>query len=177
MSEKETVEKVKERQGVFARIQNVITGGYGTKEDLRELNRKLRDYYFADFKAVRHRWEEIYLAALDAGQEAVGGHFKKVLQVLDRVAEKVNRADYGYAGLMDRKGHIREKELGRILNYDRALDEDVKGIVDAVDELYRASETGEWDNVEAKVRNIKSQILDFESRWNHREEEFRPLEM
>jgi len=177
MSEKETIEKVKERQGVFAKIQNVITGGYGTKEDLRELDKKLRDYYYADFKTLRHKWEEIYLAALDAGQKAAGDHFKKVIQLLDRVAEKVNRADYGYAGFWDRKGHIREKELARTFNYDKALDEDIHAIANSVDELYGDSEAEKWDNVETKVKNIKSLILDFESKWNEREKEFRSLEM
>jgi len=177
VSEKETIEKVKERQGVFAKIQNVITGGYGTKEDLRELDRKLRDYYYADFKALRHRWEEIYLAALNAGQNAVGDQFKKVIQVLDRIAEKVNRADYGYAGLWDRKGSIREGELARIFNYDKVLDENLRDIANAVNELYGDCEAEKWDNVEAKVKNIKSLILDFESKWNEREKEFRPLEM
>jgi hypothetical protein len=177
MSEKETVEKVKQRQGVFDTIQNVLTGGYGTKEDLRELDRKLRDYYYADFKAVRHKWEEIYLAALNAGQKAAGDHFKKVLQTIDRAAEKVNRADYGYAGLWDRKGSMREKGLARIFNYDKALDKDFRAIINAVDELYKDSETENWKNLETKVKNIKSLILDFESKWNEREKEFRPLEM
>lgn len=177
MSEKETIERVKERQGVFGKIQNIFTMGYGTKEDLRELDKKLRDYYYADFRNLRHRWEEIYLSALNAGQKSSGDHFKKVIQTLDRVAEKVNRADYGYAGLFDRKGSIRENELARIFNYDKALEEDIKGTTKAVDELYSLSEAGKWDDVEAKVKNVKSLILDFESKWNDREKEFRPLEM
>jgi hypothetical protein len=177
MSERETIEKVKERQGIFDKIQDVLTLGYGTKESLRELDKKLRDFYYADFKALRHRWEEIYLAALNAGQKATGDHFKKVIQVLDRVAEKVNRADYGYAGLWDRKGSVREKELARIFNYDKALDSDVKAITNAVDELYSDCEDEKWGDVKAKVKNVKSLILDFESKWNEREKEFRPLEM
>ncbi len=177
MSEKETIEKVKAKQGVFARIQNVITGGYGTKEDLRELDRKLRDIYYSDFKTLRHRWEEIYLAALNNKQKEAGEHFKKVIQVLDRVAEKVNRADYGYAGLWDRKGHIRETELARMFNYDKALGEDIKDIANAVDELYNDSDAEKWDSVNSKVKNIKFLLIDFESKWNNREKEFRPLEM
>jgi hypothetical protein len=125
MSEKETIEKVKDRQGLLAKIQNVFGLGYATKEDLRELDKKLRDLYYADFKSLRHRWEEIYLSALNAGKAT--DDFKKVIQTMDRVAEKVNRADYGYAGLMDRKGHIRETEIARVLNYDRALNDEVQG--------------------------------------------------
>ena len=48
MAERETIEKVKEKQGILSKIQNFFTLGYGTKEDLRELNRKLRDNYYAD---------------------------------------------------------------------------------------------------------------------------------
>ncbi|MCZ2809688.1 MAG: hypothetical protein O2V44_10075, partial [Candidatus Bathyarchaeota archaeon] len=107
MSERETIEKVKGKQGILSKIQNFFTLGYGTKEDLRELDRKLRDNYYVDLRDMRHVWEDLYLEAMDAGV-AQSRDYKKVIQVLDRVTEKVRHADYGYAGLMDRKGHIRE---------------------------------------------------------------------
>jgi hypothetical protein len=176
MSERSTIEKVKDKQGIIAKIQDVFGLGYATKEDLRELDKKLRDFYYADFKTMRHRWEEIYLAALNAGLKAAGDDFKKVIQVIDRVAEKVNRADYGYAGLMDRKGHIRESELARVFDYDKALNSDIQVIIKAVDDLYTDSENDKWAEAAAKVRNIKNLMLDFETKWNDREKEFRPLE-
>jgi len=176
MSGRETIEKVKDKQGILAKIQNVFGLGYATKEDLRELDKKLRDFYYADFKSLRHRWEEIYLAALNAGLKAAGDDFKKVIQIMDRVAEKVNRADYGYAGLMDRKGHIRESELARVFDYDKALNDDIQGIIKSVEELYSDSEADRWTEAATKVRNIKSLILGFESKWDGREKEFRPLE-
>jgi len=175
MSEKETIEKVKDKQGILAKIQNVFGLGYATKEDLRELDKKLRDLYYADFKSLRHRWEELYLAALNAGSAT--DDFKKVIQIMDRVAEKVNRADYGYAGLMDRKGHIRETEIAHVFNYDKALSDDVQSIVNAVNELYNDSQADKWADAAAKARNIKSLILGFESKWDGREKEFRPMEV
>ncbi|MBS7647871.1 hypothetical protein KEJ24_08565 [Candidatus Bathyarchaeota archaeon] len=175
MSEKETLEKVKDRQGLLAKIQNVFRMGYATREDVREIDKKLRDLYYADFKSLRHKWEEIYLAALNAGKAAED--FKKVIQVIDRVGEKVHRADYGYAGLMDRKGSIRETELTRVLNYDKALNDELQSIVKAVDELYNDMQTGNWTDAIAKARNIKSLILGFESKWDEREKQFRPLEV
>jgi len=177
MSTAETIERVKERQGIFGKIQDVFTFGYATKEDLRELDKKLRDNYYADLKGLRHKWEEIYLAALNAGQMALGDDFKKVIQVMDRVAEKVNRADYGYAGLFDRKGHIRETELARVFNYDKGLGNEIQGIAGAVAELYGDMEADKWTEARPKVRNIKSLILGFESKWDNREKEFRPLEV
>jgi len=177
MSEKTTIEQVKNKQGIISKIEDIFTLGYSTKEDLRELDKKLRDLYYADFKGLRHRWEEIYLAALNAGQKTVGDDFKKVIQAIDIVAEKINRADYGYAGLMDRKGHIREDELARVFNYDKALGDDIQVIGKAVDELYADSEAEKWTEAASKVRNIKFLILSFESKWNEREKQFRPLEV
>jgi hypothetical protein len=175
MSEKETIEKVKDKQGLLAKIQNVFGLGYATKEDLRELDKKLRDFYYADFKSLRHKWEELYLAALNAGKAT--DDFKKVIQIMDRVGEKVNRADYGYAGLMDRKGHIRESELARVFDYDKALNEDIQAIIRGIDELYGDSQAEKWADASVKARNIKSLILGFESKWNEREKQFRPLEV
>lgn len=127
MSGKDTIEKVKDRQGILAKIQDVFGLGYATKEDLRELDKKLRDLYYADFRNLRHKWEEVYLSALNAN--VATDDFKKVIQILDRVAEKVNRADYGYAGLMDRKGHIRENELAKVFDYDKALSNELQAII------------------------------------------------
>lgn len=175
MSEKETVEKVKDRQGMLAKIQNVFGSGYATREDLRELDRKLRDLYYGDFKSLRHKWEEIYLAALNAGNAT--DEFKKVIQIMDRVAEKINRADYGYAGLMDRKGAIRGAELARVFNYDKDLSDEIEAIITAVNDLYADSQAENWEETVAKARNIKSLILGFESKWDEREKKFRPLEV
>ena len=175
MSEKETIEKVKDRQGLLAKIQNLFGLGYATKEDLRELDKKLRDFYYADFKGLRHKWEEIYLSALNTGKAT--DDFKKVIQIIDRVGEKVHRADYGYAGLMDRKGSIRETEIARVLNYDRALSDEIQGIVKAVDDFYNETQAENWADAAAKARNIKSLILGFESKWDEREKQFRLMEV
>ncbi len=177
MAEHETIEKVKGKQGALSQIQNFFTLGYGTKEDLRELDKKLRDLYYADLRDMRHVWEDVYLAALDAGLAASSRDFKKVIQVLDRVMEKVRHADYGYAGLMDRKGHIREQELARVFNYDRALSNDIESMKEAVNKTYSEAEAEEWANVPAEVKKIKGLLLGLQNKWHEREKQFRPLEI
>jgi len=177
MAERSTIEKVKDRQGILSQIQNFFTLGYGTKEDLREFDKKLRDLYYADFRDLRHVWEDLYLAALDAGLAASSRDFKKVIQVLDRVMEKVRHADYGYAGLMDRKGHIREEELARVFDYDQALSNDVESMKTAVNKIHSEAEAENWTTIPAEVKKIKGLILAFENKWNERETRFRPLEI
>ena len=177
MAERDTIEKVKDKQGALSQIQNFFTLGYGTKEDLRELDRKLRDLYYTDLRDMRHVWEDVYMGALDAGLTALTSDFKKIIQVLDRVMEEVRHADYGYAGLMDRKGHIREEELARVFNYDRALSSDVESLKKAVKKTYSEAEAGDWTNIPAEVKNIKGLLLAFGNKWRERETHFRPLEI
>jgi hypothetical protein len=176
MSEKETIDKVKGKQGILSKIQNFFTLGYGTKEDLRELDRKLRDLYYVDLRDMRHVWEDLYLEAMDAGA-AQSRDYKKVIQVLDRVTEKVRHADYGYAGLYDRKGHIRENELARVFNFDRDLGTELDGLKAAVNKAKAEVEAENWTAVSGEVKNVKSLLLSFEDKWNEREKQFRPLEM
>ena len=176
MSEKETIKKVKDKQGILSKIQNFFTLGYGTKEDLRELDKKLRDNYYTTLRDLRHVWEDLYLEALDAGAGS-SRDYKKVIQVLDRVMEKVHHADYGYAGLMDRKGHIREDELARIFNLDKEVGTDVEALKAAIEKTQSEVEAENWEAVSAEVKNVKRLLLSFEDKWNEREGHFRPLEI
>jgi len=45
---------------------------------------------------------------------------------------------------MDRKGSIRETELARVSNYDKALSDEIQGIVRAVEEFYNEAQKGNW---------------------------------
>jgi len=171
-----TIDKVKSKQGTLSKIQDIFTLGYSTKEDLRELDKKLRDDYYSEFKGMRHRWEEIYLAALEANVSDKG-NYKKVIQVMDRVAEKINRADYGYAGLMDRKGHIRENELAKIFDYDKALGNQIQSLKQSIEDTGGLVEAENWSEAPPKVRATKAMLLDIEEKWDGREKEFRPLEV
>jgi len=177
MAERETIEKVKDKQGILSQIQNFVTLGYGTKEDLRELDKKLRDLYYADLRDLRHVWEDIYLGVLDAGARVSSRDLKKILQRLDIAMEKVNRADYGYAGLMDRKGHIREEELARVFNYDRTLGDHIESLKEAVKKTQGDVEGENWAHVPADVKNVKGLLLTLEDRWREREKKFRPPEL
>ena len=176
MSERETIDKVKNKQGILDRIQNFFTLGYGTKEDLRELDKKLRDLIYEDFRDVRHKWEDIYLEALNQNILDSSPKFKKIIQLLDRVMEKVRHADYGYAGLMDRKGHIREEELARVLNFDQVLSKNVEDIKQIVTQTYNNMEDENWATISAEIRKIKGLLMDFEDKIQERKESFRPME-
>ena len=177
MTERETVEKVKDRRGIIHKIQDFFTLGYGTKEDLRELNKKLRDLYYEELRDLRYQWTDVYLVALEAGVTDSSSDFKKVTQVFDRVMEKVRHADYGYAGLLDRKGHIRDDELARVFNHDKGVNDEVANLKAAVNKTVNEAEAENWTAVKTEVKDTKKLLLDFEDKWDEREKLFRPLEV
>jgi hypothetical protein len=111
------------------------------------------------------------------GRPVSCGYYKQVIQVLDRVTEKVRHADYGYAGLWDRKGHIRENELAHVFNFDRDLGKELEGLMAAVGKAKGLVEAENWENVSAEVKNVKSLLLAFEDKWTEREKQFRPVNM
>lgn len=175
MSEHETIEKVKRKRGLLSKIQDFFLLGYSTREDLRELDKQLRVSYYDDLRAIRHKWEDLYLDILDARVDFPTRDLKRVIQVLDRVIEKIRHADYGYAGLFDRKGNINETELARVFNYDQSLGSDVEAMVAAVDQAYRNVETENWTDAKVDVKNVKKILYNLEEKWNEREGLFRPL--
>ena len=176
MSERETIDRVKNKQGILDRIQNFFTLGYVTKEDLRELDKKLRDLIYEDFRDIRHKWEDIYMEALNQNVSTPSPKFKKIIQLLDRVMEKVRHADYGYAGLMDRKGHIREDELARVLNFDQTLDKNVEAIKQIVTQTYNNVEDENWTTVSDEIKKLRGLLMDFEDKLQQRKESFRPVD-
>ena len=177
MSERDIIEKVKDKQGILDRIQNFFTLGYGTKEDLRELDKKLRDLMYEDFRNIRRKWEDIYMEALNQNISTPSPKFKKVIQLLDRVMEKVRHADYGYAGLMDRKGHIREEGLARVFNFDQALSTNVENIRQIMTQTYNNMEDENWATISAEIKKIKGLLMDFEDKLQQRKESFRPMDI
>jgi len=169
----DTLSRIKDRQGIWGKIQNFFTLGYGTKEDLREVDKALRDNYYQTFKEMRYKWIEINLAALEAGQK--GDDFKKVVQVMDKLMEKVNRADYGYAGLFDRKGHIREEGLTKSLDFDKAFGADLADFETFVNEVFADYGAEDWMAAVAKAKKLRAKIVALDTKWNDREQVFRPI--
>ena len=177
MGETGTIEKVKDRQGLISKIQNALLGGYAVKEDLRELDKMLRDSYYDDLREYRYRWQNVYLEALESGQSALGRHFKRVLQTLERVSEQIHRGDYGYAGIFDRKGSIRETQLAQAYDHDKKIAGDISQLGEAIEEVHSSGMEGNWEAVPTQINAVRDYLQGVETRWKERETIFRSLEV
>ncbi len=173
----DTLSKVAEKQGLLSKIQNFFTLGYATKEDLREQDKKLRDLYYDDLFLISGLWRDILLSVMNGGYKDSNSDIKKVTQVLGRLMEEVRHADYGYAGLMDRKGHIREVELARVLDYDKSVGEDMEKLAKLSKTAFDHAESNDWAETKNSIKSAKGQLLVIDELWHKRERQFRPLDI
>ena len=156
------------RSGIIDEIENLVMSGYGKKEDLRALDKAIRDKYYSELMTLRHRWEKIYLGILESGQSAIGRECKVVIQMIDRLAETVNRADYGYAPLYDRVRKVQEQSLNVVLEFDRGL---VKNLTDLNQTMANAEDAmrlSAWPSLIKVIDNLNENFEAFEENWNKR---------
>jgi hypothetical protein len=177
LSEKETIEKIKSKQSLMSKIQDVLLFGKGTREDLKEFDMQLREDYYKEISDLRQRWEEIYLEILESQQPSLNRKFKAIIQTIDRVKAEVNRATYGYAPLFNRTGQIESNELARVFNYDKEFGEYLTRLRESEENVAKSVESKDWKAVFDGVDNTKVVLDDTERRWKEREEYFRSKEM
>lgn len=163
-------EKRPARSGILEEIENFLASGYGKKEDLRALDKTLREQYYAELTALRHQWEKIYLEVLEAGQTAIGRESKVAIQTIDRLAATVNRADYGYAPLFDRVKKIQEEALNRLLEYDRGLADSLTQLSQDVTNAEAALKASTWPLLSSLVDALNKDLRAFEENWSKRKQ-------
>jgi hypothetical protein len=177
MSEKETIDKVKSRQSLMSKIQDVLLFGKGTREDLKEFDMQLREDYYKEISNLRQRWEEIYLEILESQQPSLNRKSKTIIQTLDRIKAQVNRATYGYAPLFNRTGQIESNELARVFSYDKEFGEYLNRLRESEENVAKSVESKDWKTVSDMVNTMKVSLDDTERRWKEREKYFRSKEM
>jgi hypothetical protein len=94
--------------------------GYRAKESRRDTDKRLREYLAGRLDQLRARIEEIKLAATDEGDLDMLDDLGRLDARMQRTADALRFADYGYSGFFDQV-KIREEELDRVYAYDEAI--------------------------------------------------------
>jgi hypothetical protein len=93
------------------------------------------------------------------------------------VIAQIQRADYGYAGLMDRKGHIREQELAGAFDFDREFEGELERLRQSADKVFADVKSKLWVVVRDDVDAVNGSLQGVEGRWREREKRFRSVEV
>jgi hypothetical protein len=129
-------DRARDRRNLLERLGAKIPGfkGYLEREMRREVDKMQRDWLAAEVDRARRAlnakvrdWSRSgNLAGLDL---AASGE-----KLLDRFANRIRHADYGYTGFFDAV-KIWDEELDRLYQFDLALSEQVEGLATRIQGL------------------------------------------
>ena len=155
MTAKPPLERVQESERLLERIMLSIPGfsGYKLKEQRREADRIVRDYIYNLLAHARDDLFGCFQILNDAKVTEILEPTNQLIAKLDRVAEKINRAAYGYSAFFD-SVRIDTPQLDQMLQYDTQLTETARKLVDMISNF----KTNLTQNKLEDTRNVELQI-------------------
>lgn len=122
MAAKPPLERVQDSERSLERLMLDIPGfrGYKLKEQRREADRIVRSYIYDSLERSREDLMSSLQTLTDNKLNELVEPMNRLVAKLDRVAQKINHASYGYAGFFD-SVKIEEPDLDRMLTYDTQL--------------------------------------------------------
>ena len=122
MTTKPPLERVQESERLLERLMLILPGfrGYKLKEQRREADRIVRSYIYDSLEHSRDDLMTCFQTLTDNKLSELIEPMNRLIAKLDRVAEKVNHASYGYTGFFD-SVRIEEPDLDRMVGFDTQL--------------------------------------------------------
>jgi hypothetical protein len=101
------------------KLADAIPGlrGYRAREDRRETDKRLREYLAARLDRVKEKIDSIKLDLTNQGNLQALNAVGLLQRRLQKAADSIRFASYGYSGLFDQM-KVREEELGKIYAHD-----------------------------------------------------------
>jgi hypothetical protein len=140
--------------------------GYKEKETRREADKLLREHLTGQLDAERRRLADIQRQMLDSGGLLMLDDVERAVTKVQKLADMVRTASYGYAGLFDAV-KVKEAQLDALYQFDSQMLERVTAIKAAVDALAAAQDTG--GDVKAAIKGVVTAAEDANARWRERE--------
>ncbi|MGB9698033.1 MAG: hypothetical protein ACPL5I_01500 [Thermodesulfobacteriota bacterium] len=139
-------------------------GTYRKKENLRETDHNLRAYISAQLQELKSVLEKVIL---DLSWQKKLGRLPKINAVvsqLQKMADSIKFANYGYSGIFDLK-KIRQEELKKIYEFDLRLVEDIQKIR-ALGEGLAKNDIG--DKLLEKVNDLHTSLQALDKKFRQR---------
>lgn len=141
--------------------------GYKLREERREADRLVRNYIYTALEHSRDNLMSCFQSLTDSKADELMEPMNRLLARLDLVAEKINRASYGYSGFFD-SVKVEETELGNMLAYDTQLMDSVRKISDATANFKADLSQGKLENARTIQQTLDASISNLESAFDQR---------
>ena len=169
MTAKPPLERVQESEKLLERLMLILPGfrGYKLREQRREADRIVRNYMYQSLEHSRDDLTSCLQSLSDSRASELIEPMNRLIAKLDRVAEKVNRASYGYSGFFD-SIKVEEAELDNMLAYDTQLMDLVRKMGDATVSFKADLSQGKIENARTTQQTLDASISSLESAFDQR---------
>ena len=169
MTAKSPLERVQADEKPLERLMLIIPGyrGYKLREERREADRIVRDYIYRALERSRDDLMGCFQSLSDAKVSELIEPMNRLIARIDTIAEKINRASYGYSGFFD-SIKVNEPELDNMLAYDTQMMDLVRKINDATTSFKTDLTQGKLENARITQQTLDASIDTLDSAFDQR---------
>lgn len=159
---------VEDSRGGLERLISKIPGyhGYKEKENRRAADKLLREHLAGQLGEQRRRLVELQRDLVDSGGLLMVDDLDRAVTKVQKLADKIRTANYGYAGIFDAV-RVKEEELDALYNFDDSMLGHLSTIQSALEALATALDAN--TDVKTAIRDIVSAAEEASATWRERE--------
>jgi hypothetical protein len=172
MSEnKDVYAQAKSQMRLSEKIAAALPGfrGYKEKELRRESDKLIRNHIYLKLSKDKDNVRSIAQKIADKRYLDVLGEVDRLNAKMERIAEKVNHASYGYSGFYNLV-KIKEENLDRMIAYDNQLLESVNALSAEIDGFKAQLLSGDYSNLKDKIQSVADKFELLEDTFDKRQE-------
>ncbi len=164
-------ERGKSQTGLLEKIELFLPGfrGYKEKELRRESDKLLRNQIYQKLSDATAKAKDIYRALVNQGVSETWDDTDHLMSRLDRITERINHSEYGYAGFFD-IAKVKEADLDRMMDYDMKLLQMSDSISQAIDSLRESVGNSKPEDARRKISDATKAVDALETAYNGRKQ-------
>ena len=164
-------DRTKSQTNLQEKIELIIPGfhGYKEKEMRRESDKLIRNQIYQKLYDAESQAKDTYRALVNQGANDSWDDTDHLLARLDRVMERINHSEYGYAGFFD-STKVREPDLDRMMNYDMQLIQMADTVSTSIQALKDTVDSGQVQQAKGKVGDAMKAVDALENAYNGRKQ-------
>src|SRR5207249_2023306 len=134
------------------KIMLLIPGfhGYKERETRRESDKLLRNQIYQKLSSAEAQAKDTYRSLVNQGLNDTWDDTDHLMARLDRVVERINHSEYGYAGFFD-VTKVKEPDLDRMIDYDMQLLRMTDSVTAAIQGLRDSVDSGNVQDAKGKI--------------------------
>ena len=164
-------DRAKSQTSLQEKIELAIPGfhGYKEKELRRESDKLIRNQIYQKLSDAESQAKDTYRSLVNQGANDTWDDTDHLLARLDRVMERINHSEYGYAGFFDAT-KVKEPDLDRMMSYDMQLIQMADNVTTAIQALKDSVDNNRLPEAKGKVGAAMKTVDALENAYDGRKQ-------